>query len=156
MILDEKIINAIQLAVANAGGQTAFAACVGTTPQNISKYLNGKVKQIRVESWVELLPHIYEYLPKGYVAAHDPRIKTTTESWVSSFGDEEIPSDALKIELQDRRVSMKSERDDNKIEINLRLTAELIHQWKSMSGVRQEEIANGLIDEIYRQVKEGK
>lgn len=65
--IDDTIIDAINSAVQATGGQSDFAQLVGTSRQNICKYLSGKVKKIRKESWNELLPHIIQYLPDQYI-----------------------------------------------------------------------------------------
>jgi len=62
MRITGEIREALEKAVANAGGQTEFARMTGISRQNLSKYLHGKIKKFRIESWVKLNPHLVPYL----------------------------------------------------------------------------------------------
>lgn len=63
MKLNDDIITAINSACKKAGSQCAFADLVGTKRQNLSRYLNGKVKDITPKIMARLWPHIREFAP---------------------------------------------------------------------------------------------
>lgn len=75
MKITKDIREALKKAVIDHGGQSRFAIMVGTTPQNISKYLNGRVTYLRLESWDKLAPHLAPYLyPLAEESALTPKV----------------------------------------------------------------------------------
>ena len=59
---DGTIRQAVLRACEIAGSQKAFAEATGISPQNISKYLQGRVRSISPKVWKTLFPHIKPYL----------------------------------------------------------------------------------------------
>ena len=66
MKLDEQFKAALESAVKKSGGQSCFARKCGLSKQSISKYLNGSIAEITIDSWEKLRPHVACFLPEGY------------------------------------------------------------------------------------------
>jgi len=64
MKITEAIREAIGKAVEEAGSQGLLAQKTGIAPQNLSKYLTGRVKAIQPRTWQVLQPHLAKYLPE--------------------------------------------------------------------------------------------
>lgn len=60
----ESISKAINMAAMKNGGNAKFARMIGLSPSGIGRYINGYIKVIELESWMKLLPHVKEFLPK--------------------------------------------------------------------------------------------
>ena len=60
--LSAEIVDAIRIGCDNAGNQNKFARTAGIKQQNISRYLNGQVNTITVNTLDRLLPFIGDYL----------------------------------------------------------------------------------------------
>ncbi|MBQ9803627.1 MAG: LexA family transcriptional regulator [Lentisphaeria bacterium] len=56
MRIDDKILHALKMAVATAGGAKELASRCGVSASNISRYLSGKVRSITDDCWEKLLP----------------------------------------------------------------------------------------------------
>ena len=58
MRIDDKIMHALKMAVATAGGAKELASRCGVSASNISRYLSGKVRSITDDCWEKLLPEL--------------------------------------------------------------------------------------------------
>ncbi len=58
MRIDDKILHALKIAVASAGGAKELAARCGVSASNISRYLSGKVRSITDDCWEKMLPEL--------------------------------------------------------------------------------------------------
>lgn len=64
MKITEAIREAIGKAVEEAGSQGLLAQKIGIAPQNLSKYLTGRVKAIQPRTFQALQPYLAKYLPE--------------------------------------------------------------------------------------------
>ena len=64
MRIDDRILQALRKAVADAGDAKEFAIRSQVSASNISRYLSGKVRTITDESWEKLLPFLELPIPQ--------------------------------------------------------------------------------------------
>ena len=64
MRMTKEIQEAMAAAIDEVGSQLLFAKTTGLTVQNVCKYVNGKVKFIRMANWKKLYPHIAGWMPQ--------------------------------------------------------------------------------------------
>ncbi|MBR2345371.1 MAG: hypothetical protein IKA71_06255 [Lentisphaeria bacterium] len=63
MRIDENILHALRMAVAESGGAKEFAARCGVSASNISRYLSGKVRSITDDCWEKLAGELSVHQP---------------------------------------------------------------------------------------------
>jgi len=135
MKLTKEILDAMSKAIDEMGSQRIFSQKTGIATQNVSKYMNGKVKNIRPEIWKKLYPHIVRWLP----------------SWPGG-----LPDDGSDIEDETcQRQSVKIFRTDGKIDftisdseglaLNLRLSHVLIKKYNYMDNVSKSMFPSQII-----------
>lgn len=62
--ITEKMRDALQEAVNDAGSQVKFGEKAGIASSRISRYLSGKCRNVSPEIWKKLVPHFTAYLSK--------------------------------------------------------------------------------------------
>lgn len=144
MKLTKDILDAMAKSIDETGSQRLFSQKTGIATQNISKYMNGKVKSIRPELWKKLYPHIVRWLP----------------SWPGGF-----PEDGAKSE-EDRcsKQSVSIYRDREKIDflitdsegltLNLRLEKVLMKQYYYMDSVMRQMFPTQIAAEVKKRLQE--
>eukprot|EP00831_Metopus_contortus_P017310 TRINITY_DN17296_c0_g1_i1.p3 TRINITY_DN17296_c0_g1~~TRINITY_DN17296_c0_g1_i1.p3 ORF type:complete len:124 (+),score=24.80 TRINITY_DN17296_c0_g1_i1:246-617(+) len=68
MKIDDTILKALQQATSYRGGQVDLARKAGLNKTHINHYLSGAVKNMELETWQKLAPHLSEYLPDNYIS----------------------------------------------------------------------------------------
>lgn len=109
MKLSQEIIQAMKEAVNEIGSQVEFGEKVGNSPQNIHRYLTGKVSKIETETWIKMEPYLREYLPVTFyqnmnsckTLTLDSSMDSSTISlWDSVLFDSDMPDDMKIIMLK--------------------------------------------------------
>lgn len=138
MKLTKDILDAMAKSIDETGSQRMFSQKTGIATQNISKYMNRKVKSIRPEIWKKLYPHIVRWLP----------------SWPGGF-----PEDGAKREddsCSKQSVSIYRDRekidflitDSEGITLNLRLEKVLMKQYHYMDSITRQMFPTQIAAEI--------
>ncbi len=63
----EQIFHAIKLAVEALDSQAELARRCGINKSYVNNYLSGKVKNMELDMFFRLYPHIKKYLPEGFL-----------------------------------------------------------------------------------------
>lgn len=124
MIFNDEMREAVLKAVNELGSQRVLAAETGISPQNINKYVNGKVKTIRQDAWKKLYPKIVKWLP----------------SWPGGFPDNNVTPEAgwsgrrEKIFRVRDKITLHLEDSDG-ISLTLELTGESFKRYNYLGNV---------------------
>jgi len=143
MKLTKEIVEAMAKTIEEMGSQRAFSEQTGIGTQNISKYMNGKVKNIRPEIWKKLYPHIVRWLP----------------SWPGGFPedgsniDEQCCAQGVKIFHSDGKISFVV-TDSEGISLNLRLEKVSMKKYNYMDSVTRSMFPSRIVAEIKEMLKD--
>ncbi len=108
------MFNALRAITNYRGGQALLAKKCGLPHQHIQKYVTGKVKEITLENWLKLLPHLKPYLkdnytPKGITQEQIDQLQEISSRSPSMPLDETILLEAYRKLSSDKKSDMIKE-----------------------------------------------
>jgi hypothetical protein len=73
MRISEPVKHALREAAAKHGSQVRLGKATGVLPENINRYISGKIRRIEHENWSRLEPFLRPWLPDGFNPFTGPR-----------------------------------------------------------------------------------